>query len=225
MTPILPVSPDNLGILARFLLENTTLIRFAHASSTFLHRAFRKYIYYGSYEVLEHEVTLELHDTKGQHATYLKRQKVRFLQDNVIAYQDQAWGDGNIFEEYKCSPGVPVDKYREAYRYRILISLRETKNYGDVQEFNIERKIRGGFVGDTQDFQTQVDQRTYKLSISVIFPRKRTPKELWLLERNSTKTFPLTPEQIITLPDGRVQAIWSSNKPRLFEAYTLRWKW
>ena len=222
---MLPISPDNLGILARFLLENTTLIRVIRFSSSLLHRAFRKYIYYGSYEVLEHDVTLELHDTKGEHATYLKHQKVRFLQDNVIAYQDQAWGDGDIFEEYKCSPGVPVDKYREAYRYRILISLRETKNYGDIEEFHIERKIRGGFVGDTQDFQTQVDQRTYKLSISVIFPKKRPPKELWLLERNSTKTFPLTPEQITTLPDGRVQATWVSNKPRLFEAYTLRWKW
>lgn len=56
------------------------------------------------YQVLEYESTLELHDRGGGRATFAKREKVRYLQDNVIAYQDQAWGDGEILLNYRCSP-------------------------------------------------------------------------------------------------------------------------
>ena len=48
----------------------------------------------GMYEVLEYVSTLELKDNKGKQALFRKREKVRYLQDNIIAYQDQAWGDG-----------------------------------------------------------------------------------------------------------------------------------
>jgi len=46
--------------------------------------------YRGLYEVLDYEATLELEDQRGRRATFKKREKVRYLQDNVIAYQDQA---------------------------------------------------------------------------------------------------------------------------------------
>ena len=50
----------------------------------------------GPYEVLEYESTLEFLDPEGTHATFTKRERVRYLQDNIIAYQDQAWGDGEV---------------------------------------------------------------------------------------------------------------------------------
>ena len=99
----------------------------------------------GMYEVLSYEARLELLDPTGRHAVYRKRQRVRFLQDHIIAYQDQAWGDGNPFAAYRCAPGKAVDRYREGHRWRVLISLRQTKNKGDVEEFFIEREIRDGF--------------------------------------------------------------------------------
>ena len=179
----------------------------------------------GMYQVLEHEAVLDLKDTKGKKAVYTKRQKVRFLQDNIIAYQDQAWGDGNVFAEYKCSPGVAVDRYQDGYRWRILISLRQTKNYGDVEEFHIERTITDGFVREVEPFQTQIDHPTRKLSISVVFPAKRLPKEVLLVEENTTRTKVLGPEYRSMLPDGREQVTWQTDKPRLFEAYILRWTW
>jgi hypothetical protein len=100
--------------------------------------------------VLEHRVTLELKDTKGKKAIYRKYQRIKFTQDNVIAYQDNAWGAGNIFADYKCSPGVAVDRYKEGHRYRILISLRETKNRGDGEVINIQRTIKDGFVRNNE---------------------------------------------------------------------------
>src|SRR5215212_5915172 len=90
----------------------------------------------GSYEVLDYETKLELLDPEGKLVRYTKHQKVKFLQDNVIAFQDQAWGDGEIFADYQCSPGYPVDRYRDGNKYHILISLRETKNRGDIETFH-----------------------------------------------------------------------------------------
>lgn len=40
----------------------------------------------GMYEVLEYESTLELKDAQGRRATFKKREKVRYLQNNIIAY-------------------------------------------------------------------------------------------------------------------------------------------
>jgi hypothetical protein len=46
----------------------------------------------GIFEILDYDSTLELLDAKGKKAVFRRRQKVRFLQDHVIAFQDRAWG-------------------------------------------------------------------------------------------------------------------------------------
>ena len=66
----------------------------------------------GMYEVLNYESTLEILDPKGKRAIFSKVEELKFLQDNVIAIQDQAWGDGKILDDYQCLPGFPVDFYR-----------------------------------------------------------------------------------------------------------------
>lgn len=179
----------------------------------------------GMFEVLEHEVTLELLDTKGKAAVYHKRQRVRFLQDNIIAFQDQAWGDGDIFADYKCSPGVPVDRYREGYLYRVLISLRGTRHRGDVEEFRIERTIKDGFIEPVETLQTDIHHKTQGLCLSLVFPARRPPKSVRLIERHSSRNLVLGPEHTRQLPNGRWQVAWETRKPHLFEAYILRWEW
>lgn len=95
----------------------------------------------GMYEVLDYESTLELKDKRGENAIVRKREKVRYLQDNIIAYQDQAWGDGEILLNYRCSPGTPVDRYRPGHKTYILISLHDVKNRGDIDEFKTFRSL------------------------------------------------------------------------------------
>lgn len=179
----------------------------------------------GMYEVLDYHARLDLRDACGNQAVLHKRQRVRFLQNNIIAYQDKAWGDGDIFADYRCSPGVAVDRYREGHRYNILISLRETKHSGNVEEFRIERTIRGGFRKPTEDFQIEIDHRTQRLAISIVFPAQRPPRTVIVLEQNSTRSQVLGPEHTTELPDGRREVMWRTEKPRLFEAYILRWEW
>ena len=100
----------------------------------------------GMYEVLEYESTLELLDRHGKRASFKKREKVRYRQNNIIAYQDQGWSDGQSLLDYRCSPGVVVDQYRPGQKTYILISLRESKQHGDVDEFHMEWGLREAFV-------------------------------------------------------------------------------
>jgi len=78
----------------------------------------------GVYEVLDYESTLEIHDSRGTRATFSKTKKVRYLQNNVIAFQDYAWGDGNILLNYHTSRGKPVDLYRSGFKTYILKTLK-----------------------------------------------------------------------------------------------------
>ena len=179
----------------------------------------------GMYEVLAYHARLELLDGAGEKAVLHKRQRVRFRQDNIIAYQDRAWGDGDFIADYQCSPGVRVDTYREGHRTNILISLRETKHAGDIEAFRIERTIRNGFTRASEDFQIEIDHRTRDFAMSVVFPRQRPPRQVSLIEQNSTRSQVLGPENLIELADGRCEVSWHTARPRVFEAYILRWTW
>lgn len=141
-----------------------------------IRKVMQSWSYQDLYEVLEYESTLELKDRGGKKATFKKREKVRYLQDNVIAYQDQAWGDGDILIHYRCTPGTPVDQYRSGFKTYILISRREVKNKGEMDEFNIEWNMQNSFLRQTEQWETHVSHRTKHLKINVIFPKSRLPQ-------------------------------------------------
>ncbi|MGB6681338.1 MAG: hypothetical protein WBF08_08480 [Candidatus Bathyarchaeia archaeon] len=175
--------------------------------------------------MLEYESTLELKDIRGENTSFRKRERVRYLRDNIIAYQDQAWGDGEILLNYKCNPGYPVDRYRPGNKTYILISLREVKNRGDIDEFNILWNIRNGFLRKTELWETTISHPTKHLKINVIFPQKRPPLEIVLIEGASQKRQNLDVSNQNQLPDGRWVVTWSKHRPRTRESYILQWKW
>jgi len=179
----------------------------------------------GIYEILDYDSTLELLDTKGKTAIFKKRQKVKFIQNQVIAFEDYAWGDGEIFADYKCSPGVEVDRYQEGDRWNILISLRETKNSGDVEVFYIERTVKHGFTKETESRQIEIRHQIKRLKLNIIFPKKRRCQRAVLLERSRHGTTVLGPENFSDLPDGRQLLTWEPKKVKRFEVYTLKWQW
>jgi hypothetical protein len=179
----------------------------------------------GMYEVLDYETELELKDSKGRTAIFTKSQHVRFLQDNIIAYQDKAWGDGEIFANYECSPGVEVDRYRDGHRYNILISLRETKRRGEEETLLVKRTAHDGFTQDVEEFQTDIDHRTHHLTLKLVFPKSRLPTKVSITAQNTQITAKLDASNRHILPDGRHQYFWETDSPKLFEAYIFRWEW
>jgi hypothetical protein len=179
----------------------------------------------GIYEVLDYETTLEINDRNGTKATVNKQQKVRYLQDHIIAYQDQAWGDGEILVDYKCSPGIPVDQYRFGHKTIILISLRKERNKGCTDEYNIQWGLKDSFVKDVESWATVIQHCTKKLRVRIIFPADRPPIHVTLIESRRRKRVHFEDNAKKQLPDGRWQVIWERVKPKLYEEYILEWKW
>ena len=179
----------------------------------------------GIYEVLDHDTTLELVDPAGKVAIVERRQKVRFLQDHVVAIADYAWGDGRIFAEYACSPGVPVDTYNHGSRHTVLISLREAKSRGDVLRFKIHRKILRGFTKRNEWWETEIYHRAKHLKVAVIFPQDRRFRRASVTQHSTNKTIALGPQHLRFLSDGRQKLTWEIAKPKLHDRYILKWVW
>jgi hypothetical protein len=176
----------------------------------------------GLYEFLVYDATLELLDVKGQTAVFRKHQQVKFLQNN-IAFEDVAWGDGDIFARYQVAPGVVADRYREGDRWTVLISLRETKQRGDVQDFHIERRVRNGFTKAEEWQQAEIRHRTRYFRLAVIFPKARPCRAATIRLRRHRQTIPLGPACFQHLPDGRQMVRWTTRNVTPLEIFTLGW--
>lgn len=179
----------------------------------------------GLYEFLEYDADLDLLDPSGQTAIFHKRERVRFLQNHIIAFEDFAWGDGQIFADYKVSPGVIADRYRDGDRWNVLISLRETKRKGDVEEFHIRRTVHNGFMQAKEWRQTEVRHPVRRLRLSVTFPARRHCRRASLLQRSYRRTIELGPEHFHKLADGRQMVRWETQNVLHYEVYTLQWEW
>lgn len=179
----------------------------------------------GMYEILDYDANLELLDHKGKRAIFKRRQQVKFLQDNVIAFQDYAWGDGDILVDYSCRPGTAVDRYREGNQWNILISLRETKSLGDVIDFYTERVIKNGFTNEEEWWQVKIRHQTKQFKLVVIFPPNRPCRRAILFQEGQNRTTVLDGNHLVHLPDGRQQLVWETNKLKRGDTYTFKWKW
>ena len=179
----------------------------------------------GIYEVLDYECEVELRDKNGKLAVIKKRERLRYLQDYITSYLDQAWGDGEILQGYRCSPGTPVDEFRLGHKTYKLISLREFRNRGDIDEFNIEWKMRNGFLKSTGFWGTAINHRTKKITVKVIFPKNKPPLQASIIESNLQRRRILGKDAQKLLPTGKSMIIWEKENPRLYENYVLRWEW
>lgn len=181
--------------------------------------------YKGPYKVLDYEAALELRDKHGHKAFVSKYEKVQYLQDDVIAFQDQAWGDGKVLKNYCCKPGKSVDTYRSGFKNHVLVSLRGARKTGDIDDFHISWEIRNGFLRQIGYWATEVSHYTEKIKMRVIFPKERPPLSASLFEKNQQKTTILSNTLFTKLPGGRQEVTWEKIKPKLFEQYILQWKW
>lgn len=176
-------------------------------------------------EVLDFDSTIDLVDAAGKKAIFHRRMKVRFLQDHVIAFQDQVWGDGKALASYKVSPGYIVDQYRDGDRWNVLISLRQMRSRGEIEEFVSERIDLDAFRGKEEWVQAETWLPTQKHRFRILFPKGRSCKRIWLHERSRQRTTSLSLDVVKALPDGRTELVWEKSSPRRGEIFTLKWEW
>jgi hypothetical protein len=185
---------------------------------------FTKDRHQGTYEILDYETTLELNQS-GATTHFFKRQKVRFLQDNILSFQDYLWGDGEIFANYQCSPGIVVDKYRVGDRWHILISLRESKSKGDVEEFLIQARFDDSYRLHKEWQQIELRHHTKRLKTNIIFPKKRHCKDAVIQLRRQHRSIKLDHSNFGVLPDGRQLLTWNDTNIHPLEVITIHWTW
>ena len=118
-----------------------------------------------------------------------------------------------------------VDRYRRGHKHCVLISLREAKRRGDILNISIDRTVCNGFAVTTGWSETTVQHRTHRLKLAIIFPAKRLPKSVTLLQVNQNRSIRLGPSNTEFLSRGRQRITWQTTKPKLFETYTLTWTW
>ena len=189
------------SLLLRRLLSSFSLewLPVVFALFNTLHQVLTRKPPEGMYEFLLYDAILDLPDPTGRRATFRKHQRVKFLQNNAIAFEDFAWGDGDIFAKYRVSPGIEADRYREGDRWNVLISLRQTRQRGEIQDFHIERVVKNGFTSGEEWQQAEIRHKTRHLKLSVIFPKTRPCRRAWIRlaqpqpsQRLRTRTFPAT---------------------------------
>lgn len=177
------------------------------------------------YEIVNLEETWEIHDATGATVTLKKVMDVEFLRDQVTSIHDPAWGAGELFAEYSCSPGRYVGISRSGERQLAVVMLDPPRRRGDSQHFDITRVIKGGFTGPDEWIELDSETCTGPLKVSVVFPRDRLPQNCqWTRRRgNSEKNLGAISQR--WREDGRQECYVRVARPSPDEIYRVTWTW
>ncbi|GEM_PF-1110961 len=175
-----------------------------------------------NYEVLNYEASIEVKDSRGFRAIYSKRQKVRFLRDNVTTIYDYGWGTGNAFASHRIQPGRVVERKKVGLRYRTLVMLPEPQNKGDELTMSVQRMVKSKFTGKDNWLEAEVYCRIRRMRLSVILPATRPVGRAWMGQRLEAKQVPIS---VKPMSQNRQRLEANISKPRIGDMYTLFWHW
>jgi hypothetical protein len=107
----------------------------------------------------------------------------------------------------------------------VLISLRETRQRDEIQDFHIERVVKNGFTSSQEWQQAEIRHKTRHLKLSVLFPKTRPCLRAWIRLRSRNRVSALGSEHFQLLPSGRQLLSWETRNVSPLEVFTLRWQW
>jgi len=225
---ILGVLAVTVGIIA--LLRNTLAGAIILAATILAGTAIALYAFIirdrfgGLYEFDSEDHLWDIQDAEGRKAVVKKSRRIRFLQDEVFAIRDYAWGDGNVLAAFSCDPGHVADTYSSDGRHSIVITLRETKRRGDEEDFHTARTVENTFTGESEWVQAEILHNTKRVSITVLFPKDRPPTRAWIGRRSKgdrgRKAISIEYDS-----DGRGRISQLVRRPKRHELYTVGWTW
>lgn len=174
------------------------------------------------YDVLNFEATIEVKDSRGYQAVYSKKQRLRFLKDNVSTVYDYGWGTGNAFASHRVEPGHIVERKQIGPRYRSLVMLPEPQHKGDELTLSVRRLIKDKFTGKGNWLEGEVYNKMQRMRLSVILPASRPVTRAWLVQRRQPTESLVSAKPI----SGHRQRLASTiTNPKIGDMYTLVWDW
>ncbi|MGE4053426.1 MAG: hypothetical protein AB7F99_01400 [Vicinamibacterales bacterium] len=175
---------------------------------------------HGTYDVESFEASLVLHDRSGSKATYRKREKVRFTRDNVRLLSQRTWGSGRQFAGHRMTYGRILCHGRVGAEERHSIELVRPGQKGEIRTLSSTRVIRGGFTSAADRWlETDIDHRTRRLSMKVVFPPGIRPRGARVGSLHGTARR-LRPR--LLLSGGSALSFLVKNPP-IGEKYTISW--
>lgn len=177
------------------------------------------------YEILNFEETWEICDNRGSKVVVTKAMDVTFLRDNVVAFTDPAWGDGDLFAEYSCRPGTCAGVFQiQPMKYAHVV-LDPPRLRGDEEHIESTRVVTGGFGKDNEWVQVDSDTCTGPITIKVIFPLDRAPEICTWSRRRRGKEKGLGGVALVNRPDGRQECSVRAGRTSPDDVYRLVWTW
>ncbi len=199
-----------IGILERILSSRTRLMKLLRRHSRL------------AYENIFLDEELDLQDPRGERAVLYRRQRVKLLTSEPAIIRDLCWGEGNPLAHFRAQGASKLAVRREGSKSVILLALNRRGGPGETRVLRSRRLIRDEFSDPRGYFELLVERPTKRISLKVIFPKSRPPRET---EATSTPSRPHAQPVRHWLPDGRIALHWSQQNPVPFTQYSLRWSW
>lgn len=171
---------------------------------------------YFPYETIKFSGRLKFLDTTRSVAIFTRRQRVRFLEDNVGVMFDRVWGEGVILGRYSVQEAKLMEPIRTSNGYILPLALPGRFRKGDVFDLVTHRRIIGAFDNDSGYWDTSMTKPTELIQITVITPPGMA----------------VAKPEIIAPPRGDFDLTEKANslkmrvaKPALSGPYRLAWLW
>jgi len=175
------------------------------------------------YEVPSYEATLELLDPDGVDAVYVRKQRLRFLEDGVSTIEDYGWGNGIAFASHYAYPGRFVDRRLVGSALRSTVALSRPYDAGEELVFSVERLVKNGFASRSEWWlEAELYHRVGRISLTVILPAGRPVKSAKLVQPGLSVEKQILPR---LQPDGRQLLKYDARRPAMTPRYVLLWDW
>lgn len=168
------------------------------------------------YETVKFSGRLEIMDSDGRVARFVRHQRVRFLEDSVSVFFDRVWGDGVLFAGYAASHMRILDAIPTRKGYVVPLALPRPFARGETFDIVTQRRIVGAFVHESAYWESAMSAPTELLTLDVAAPpglRFRQP-------------------EIVAPPRGDFDArqrarllTFQVQRPALDIPYRLAWYW
>lgn len=175
-----------------------------------------------SYENLSVAIVVDLQDKAGRRAVVTCSQRVRFLVSEAGVVTSHVWGEGQRVRRLSLDGARSFGRRAEGSKDLLLLGLNRRPGALSVVSLKAHRLITGGFLKKDEYFEVSVERPTKLLSLRILFPKNRTPRDAYInadrATRDATRSVSFTPQ-------GRPQLRWQQRVPEVNRVYRLGWSW
>lgn len=168
------------------------------------------------FETISFRGRVDVLDRDRQVAVFRRKQRIRFLENNVAVFFDRVWGEGVLFANYQAKGLRIIDAFQASKGYIVALSLPKRFKRGDVFDIETERRIVGAFYKDQGYWDSAMSAPTKLLSIDIV-----TPPGVGIR----------APDIVAPTRDGidadhqRQRLRLRAKGPQTHVSYSLRWAW